>query len=150
MASLSLMVAVAAYILPVLVAAISDTRTLRIPNAVVAFLAATYPLAALLLGHGGDIPMHALAGLAVFAAAACLFAVNAMGGGDVKLLAAVALWAGPAGVEPLVLATALLGGVFALAVLVLRWVRGLETAPIPYGVPIALAAFLLAPSIFAA
>jgi prepilin peptidase CpaA len=139
MASLSLMVAVAAYILPVLVAAISDTRTLRIPNAVVAFLAATYPLAALLLGHGGDI-----------AAAACLFAVNAMGGGDVKLLAAVALWAGPAGVEPLVLATALLGGVFALAVLVLRWVRGLETAPIPYGVPIALAAFLLAPSIFAA
>ena len=46
-----------------------------------------------------------------------LFACNWLGAGDVKLLAALALWAGPAGTLGLVTWTALGGGVLAVIVL---------------------------------
>jgi prepilin peptidase CpaA len=44
-----------------------------------------------------------------------LFAVNVMGGGDTKLLAAVALWAGPELAPSFLFATALAGAAIALA-----------------------------------
>lgn len=53
----------------------------------------------------------------VFAGAAGLFAAGAMGGGDVKLLAAVTLWAGPQWTAPFLLLTALAGGLVTLVML---------------------------------
>jgi prepilin peptidase CpaA len=84
-------------------------------------------------------------GFAVFAVAAALFAGNILGGGDAKLLGAVALWAGPAWVLEALLVTALLGGVAAVARLlrpifltpVLGPQPGARETSLPYGVAIA-------------
>jgi len=53
----------------------------------------------------------------VFAVGAAAFAVGALGGGDVKLLAAVTLFAGPAGVVDFLAITAIAGGLLGLAML---------------------------------
>ena len=89
-----------------------------------------------------------------------LFASGYMGGGDVKLLAATALWAGLGQVMPLLAMVAIVGGGFALVVLacVIRWCRprfwracasipdfAQKQMPIPYGIPIAIAGLLMAP-----
>ncbi len=56
-------------------------------------------------------------GAGLFAVGAGAFAAGILGGGDVKLLAAVGLFAGPAGILDLLLATALAGGLLGIAVL---------------------------------
>ena len=53
----------------------------------------------------------------LFALGAAAFAARILGGGDVKLLAAIGLFAGPAGTLDLLLVTALTGGVLGIAVL---------------------------------
>jgi prepilin peptidase CpaA len=53
----------------------------------------------------------------VFAIGFLLFALNFIGGGDAKLLAAVALWAGPEHILDLLLVTALAGGGLSLILL---------------------------------
>jgi prepilin peptidase CpaA len=159
--------ALAIYIFPLVLAGVSDFRTLRIPNYLTAALALAFPLAVLLAGEKVDWLSHLEAGLIVFAGAAILFALRVMGGGDVKLLAATALWAGLGQVIPLLVLVALIGGVFAMAVLALRHpfvqttilatLRRLPAfaqarMPIPYGIPIAVAGLLMVPAlpIFAA
>jgi prepilin peptidase CpaA len=102
------------------------------------------------------IPNRIPAGLVVFAATAGLFAAGLFGGGDAKLMPAVALWLGPAAVGPFVMATAVTGGILAVAFLVLRrlpvpttaagrpWVARLMSPEegIPYGVAIAAGALV--------
>ena len=81
-------------------------------------------------------------GLAIITFAVCagLFAMRAMGGGDVKLLAALALWITPAWFLKLILMMSLLGGL--LTIILALW-HGLrrrrERLAIPYGVAIASA-----------
>ena len=78
--------------------------------------------------------------LAAFAVLAGLFALRAMGGGDVKLLTALALWIAPMLFLKLLVVMALVGGVLTLvfgAWHVMRKRR--EKLAIPYGVAIALA-----------
>ena len=126
-------------------AAASDLRDRRIPNAIPAALIALYPgLFALGLGPdpwwGGFV-----AGAAVFVVGAGLFAARIMGGGDVKLLTAVALWAGPAWIFEGLVVTAILGGVAAGAALlrpvlltpVLGPQPGARETTLPYGVAVA-------------
>src|SRR5262249_27541905 len=57
-----------------------------------------------------------------------LFSMRLAGGGDVKLFAAVALWAGSHWLAEYVVVTALAGGLFALAMLVHRWFTSQRTA----------------------
>lgn len=73
-----------------------------------------------------------------------LFAMNFIGGGDVKLLAATALWAGPELAAPFVILTALIGGVisvFLLFRLKYGWVIGVPLSEnaksVPYGIAVA-------------
>jgi len=78
--------------------------------------------------------------LATFAVLAALFALRAMGGGDVKLLTALALWIAPLLFVKLIVIMALLGGVLTIvfgAWHVMRRQRG--KLAIPYGVAIAMA-----------
>jgi prepilin peptidase CpaA len=75
-----------------------------------------------------------------FAVCAGLFALRAMGGGDVKLLTALALWIQPALFLKLVIMMSLLGGL--LTVVFGAWhivKRRRDRLAIPYGVAIALA-----------
>lgn len=95
-------------------AAVSDLRQLRIPNRLNASIAGLWALY-ILIGRisGQDVPeigpTLAIAGL-VALTGSILFFLRAIGGGDVKMLAAVALWAGPSGIFNLLVVTALVGG----------------------------------------
>jgi prepilin peptidase CpaA len=61
-----------------------------------------------------------------------------MGGGDVKLAAALALWFSPAATIRFLIIMSLAGGVLTLALLMLQKVRRKDGPPkVPYGVAIA-------------
>jgi prepilin peptidase CpaA len=136
------------------VAAFEDVRRLVIPNVVVLGLCGLWPL------YLAASPNPSMAGAvgaagcaaAVFVAGALLFSRGLVGGGDVKLLTAATLWAGPAATPALLIATAILGGLLSLAVLSSATLRGVLTpaaatpasaAPVPYGAAIAAAAVIV-------
>jgi prepilin peptidase CpaA len=76
----------------------------------------------------------------VFAAFAGLFAIGAMGGGDVKLIGALALWFPVTPFMSLLMLMAILGGLLTVFMLILHKVRPTERAlEVPYGVAIAAA-----------
>jgi prepilin peptidase CpaA len=103
-------------------AAWTDFRTLKIPNLVTVAVAGLFPIHALLTGMpaGTLLLQHASAGLAVLAAGFALFAAGKLGGGDAKLLAAVALWLGWPDLTPGLFAISLVGAAVCFALLALR------------------------------
>lgn len=128
-------------------AATTDALDRRIPNALSLGLALVglARIAADLVAGGPALPVAAdLAGAAgVFALGAAGFRFGLLGGGDVKLLAAAALWLGAAALLPFLMATALAGGLLAvvfLAVALLRHDR--SKVALPYGIAIAAGAIL--------
>ena len=131
------------------IAAVVDVRTFTISNRLnltVALLAPVYWLA-VPLALWPEVPIQLAAAAVVFALLAAAFHVGMMGGGDVKLAAALALWFPPAGTIRFLVWMAIAGGVLTLAILVWHRARGNEGRPkIPYGVAIACGAlFVLAP-----
>jgi prepilin peptidase CpaA len=100
-------------------AAFDDFRRLIIPNVVPAGLCVLWPLHLVTAPGLGLAAGAAAAGcaVAVFLAGAVLFSRGVLGGGDVKLLAAATLWAGPAGTPTLLVLTGLFGGLLCLFVL---------------------------------
>lgn len=144
-------------------AAVSDFRTYLIPNSISLSIAVLYPAHVIASPAAIDWPHAALAALAVLAVGFALFAMRYAGGGDVKLAAAVALWAGPANLPAFLVLTTIAGGVLALATAsYLRFWRplpDLALAPdevsalklrtsVPYGVAIALGGAWIATLIF--
>lgn len=125
-----------------LVAAATDLRARIIGNRLNLAIALLAPLYwwATDMAPWPDMAVQLLLGACVFALFAFLFALGWMGGGDVKLLGALALWLPLAAVVKLLVATSLLGGVLTLAVVAVHRLRKLKTNPeIPYGVAIAAA-----------
>lgn len=138
-----------------------DLARLRIPNALVLAVAGLFVAAAALLPVSVDWASHGGAALIAGAGGAVPFACHRMGGGDVKFLAALSLWAGLDMLVPLLTVTALTGGVLALALVAVRagacrWAlaAGAEAAlpallrpggPVPYGVAIAAGGLLTGP-----
>src|SRR5579864_2895555 len=90
-------------------AAFEDFRRLVIPNLLPIALCALWPVyfAAAPSLYGGLAAIGCA--LAVFVVGAFMFARGWLGGGDVKLLSAATLWAGPAGTPQLLLLTGMLG-----------------------------------------
>ena len=85
-----------------------------------------------------DMAIRVGVAAAVFALFAGAFALGMMGGGDVKLLGAVALWLPPAGVLFLLVAMSLAGGALTIAMYVRHKLRrSSHTLEVPYGVAIA-------------
>lgn len=124
-----------------LAAGLSDLAQRRISNRLNAVIALSAPLfwwasGLSLAAMGGQLAL----GLGVFAVLAALFAAGAVGGGDVKLLAALALWIRPLWFVQLLVVMALAGGV--LSVLSIVWrLRQRErrgARGVPYGIAIAL------------
>ena len=154
------------FIFCVVYAMISDYRKLRIPNAISIILALAFFPFAFLAGPAIPLVPHLILAVAVFLLLFGFFAMGWLGGGDVKLLSALTLWAGPSHGMTFVVLFALFGGVFALALLSLRYallqypqiesVAGLHkpshwarTGLCPYALPIGTAALCVAPAIFA-
>lgn len=78
--------------------------------------------------------------LGVFALFAVLFGLGMMGGGDVKLIGAVALWLPAVAVLNLLIIMALAGGVLTIAMIVRKRLAKSEAElEVPYGVAIAFA-----------
>ena len=100
-------------------AAIVDFRRLIIPNPLVGGLCVLWLLD--LETTSDAIPATVIATIgcaaAVFLVGAVLFSRGLIGGGDVKLLAAATLWAGPAATLALLVLTGLLGGLLCLLLL---------------------------------
>jgi len=111
-------------VLVALVGAVTDVRSARIPNKLTyAALLAALSLRSTLLGlsglKSGAIGMLVAGGLFLV-----LFALGAMGGGDMKLMAAVGAWVGSTQVTTLILAAAIAGGVLALGRIIFRNIMG--------------------------
>src|SRR5580692_1007700 len=98
-------------------AAFEDFRRFTIPNWLTIGLCALWPLSLLAAPSAAGAIGDLACGLIVFVVGALLFARGYLGGGDVKLLAAAALWAGPTLLPSLLIVTGLMGGVLALILL---------------------------------
>ena len=143
-----------------LLAAFEDLRRLIIPNALTLSLCLVWPLYAVaapsLSGTLGSLGCA----IAVFLAGALCFSRGYLGGGDVKLLTAATLWAGPAGTPALLVLTGVLGGMLALFLLMPPGAyfadlaraklgpsdaaaKAGATTPVPYGIAIAAAALIV-------
>lgn len=95
-------------------AVVEDFRSRRIPNALTLGLALS-GLAMSLTAWGRVSPAQSLLGLMVgFALPFVFFALRAMGGGDVKLCAALGAWMGPGAVLWMLAVAALAGAVLIL------------------------------------
>lgn len=145
----------------VIVGGLKDLTTMKIPNWISGLLILGFLPAALALGLGPmAIGLHLAVGVAALLIGLGLFGLNLLGGGDVKLMAAACLWLGLTGSGVFVLATALVGGVFSLVLLVSRvWLQPYVGAGpgwliqlmepkghIPYGVAIAIGALIAWPT----
>jgi prepilin peptidase CpaA len=135
-------------------AAVTDADRLSIPNRVVAALVLLYPVYVL----ASPQPVDWTGGLAVAAVTLIggmlLWRLGTLGAGDVKLLAAAMLWAGPVGAPNLLLAMAVVGGALALVQATqLRFIaaslasllfrdsgEAFLRAEVPYGIAIAVGA----------
>lgn len=149
-------------VLPALViaAGLNDLTTMTIPNWMSLALILGFFPAALAVGLAPtEIAWHLGVALLALFAGAGMFALNWIGGGDAKLMAAASLWLGVQGSGMFLLWTGVAGGFFCLALIFARayarpyanmgpaWVgRLLEPkGDIPYGVAIALGALIAFP-----
>ncbi len=133
-----LLLAILAVIL--VVAAVIDVRTFTISNRLnltVALLAPVY-WASVALSPWPGIAVQLAGGATVFILLAGAFYAGMMGGGDVKLAAALALWFPPVATVKFLILMSLAGGVLTIVILAVHRARKREGRPeIPYGVAIA-------------
>lgn len=133
-----LLLAILAVIL--VVAAVIDVRTFTISNRLnltVALLAPVY-WASVALSPWPGIAVQLAGGATVFVLLAGAFYAGMMGGGDVKLAAALALWFPPVATVKFLILMSLAGGVLTIVILAVHRARKREGRPeIPYGVAIA-------------
>jgi prepilin peptidase CpaA len=146
----------AAFAALVLTGAFRDLVSYTIPNWIPLAIVALFPVGALAAGLPlGAAGLHLAVGGGVLVAGMAMFALRWVGGGDAKLLAAVAVWMGWPAVTGFVLWTALTGGLLAMALMSMRsnalrpmvllgppWLAKLSEpgGAAPYGVAIAAGA----------
>ncbi len=146
-----------------LIAAWTDWTRWRVPNLLLGVSACIALALAVFLPHGITVADSLLGGLTGLLLFLPFYLVRGMGAGDVKLLAVVGMYVGPLMAFKIALATALVGGLWGI-VLVIRWKAGKATRRIgprvqsasspplrgefdglviPYGVAMAIATALL-------
>lgn len=144
-------------------AAISDLLFMKIRNIACLFLAASFLVLAPLYGlPAKDILLHIAAGATALAVCFALFSINAMGGGDAKLISATVLWTGfSASLADYLLISALAGGILTLCILLLRKLINRSKIKdiaflyrlsdpqkgIPYGIALAIAGLWIYPDL---
>jgi prepilin peptidase CpaA len=141
-----LLVALAALLV---VAAVIDARTFTISNRLNATVALGAPFywASVALVPWPGVAIQLAAGGIVFGLLAGAFYAGMMGGGDVKLAAALALWFSPMTTIKFLVLMSLAGGALTLGLLVWHRAQRREGKPqVPYGVAIAFGGLaILAP-----
>jgi prepilin peptidase CpaA len=127
-------------------AGIEDARTREIANWKNITIALLAPLWWWAHGMGLWPEIAVQVGIAclVFVFFAGAFALGQMGGGDVKLIGALALWLPVVPLVWMLVIMSLLGGALTLLLVAEKWIRrGGKPLEIPYGVAIAIAALLV-------
>lgn len=142
-------------------ASASDLLRFRIPNAIPLLVIGLALLHALATPAPWPWPGHLAAFGLMLAFGFIAFACGLIGGGDAKLMAALAFWFGPTLLASFVVITAIGGGFLALVLMLLRRLLAAEPvaaaladsrtapallrhgAPIPYALPITFAALWL-------
>jgi prepilin peptidase CpaA len=144
-------------------AALSDLLTMTIANRVSLLLLATFTVIAPFTGMDwATYGMHFAAGAMVLVVTFTLFAKGGLGGGDAKLLTAIAVWCGMSDVlVEYMLYTTLLGGMLTLSIVMWRGSFFAQYAGahfafaeklarndvgIPYGIALGAAGLITAPS----
>lgn len=143
-----------------------DGARLRIPHSVCLIILFLMPAWGLLQPGGVSWLSHLLGFVFTFVLGFVLWRLRWFGGGDVKFLAAIALWFGLRDLGTFLVTVSLMGAVFAILLVGLRAAyakvvhraggdnapRGLPLLqkgdPVPYGIAIGLAAFLLRGGMF--
>ena len=128
------------------IAAVVDVRTFTISNRLnlcVAVLAPVYWWS-VSLPLWPDAAVQLGAAAIVFIVLAGAFYLGMMGGGDVKLASALALWFSPPEILKFLVVMSIAGGVLTLVILVAHRLRSKQGRPqIPYGVAIAFGALVI-------
>lgn len=141
-------------------AAASDLLTMTISNKLSIALVAGFYIVALSLGLPvTTIGLHSLAGFVVLAVSFSMFAAGWIGGGDAKLVAAIALWLGFDQLFSFLILASIWGGILTFSLLAVRryalpayllgqnWAERLHapTSGVPYGIALAAAALMIYP-----
>lgn len=132
-------------------AALQDTRRLKISNLFPIGVIGCFVVWVALIGIHITLWENLVAFILTLAAGLVLFSRNWLGGGDVKLLAAVALWFNLANIGHMLCYIAVSGMFLTLAFIFVRrmlpayygnWVALRRRGPIPYGIAIAAGAVI--------
>lgn len=92
----------------------------------------------------GDIGLHIAGALVMLFLFGTAFALGAMGGGDVKLIAALGLWLSPLLLAKMLIVMSIGGGLLTLAAVVVKVARRAQgKIEVPYGVAISGAALFV-------
>lgn len=130
-------------------AAVQDVYQLRISNLFPVAVFLLFPVYAIAKGPDATIWQNGVVFLVILALGILAFGAHWLGGGDVKLLAATALWFDISGAAWLIGAIAILGAAIALIFMLFRRIipepvllrSGMvslkRSGPIPYGIGIA-------------
>lgn len=124
-----------------LYAAYGDWLRRDIPNMLNAAIALTAPLYWWVAGFSlwPEIAIIFGLALALFALFTGAFAIGAMGGGDVKMIGALALWMTPLQLPVMLTVMAISGGVLTIAMMIYHRLSKKPDKPeIPYGIAIAI------------
>jgi prepilin peptidase CpaA len=124
------------------VAAVGDWRRRLIENWLTGGIALSSPLLWVAQGYGlwPDVGVQVLLALGLFLFFLIFFALGAMGGGDVKLIAALGLWFPLGSMMNLLVIMSILGGILTLAMLIHHRIARKPGRPeIPYGIAISAA-----------
>jgi prepilin peptidase CpaA len=138
---------VSSYSIVLIWSAVEDIRNRIIPNAAIICLIILFLL--FCLAGFANLADGLIGGLIIFFPALALFHFGLMGGGDAKMMTAIALWTGQQGILAFCLLTSLAGGLLAIFYMVKRWREnrvlidtdpaelGAQAIVLPYGVAIA-------------
>ncbi len=135
-----------------------DVSNYTIPNWLVGLMLLAYPFAVMMAHHSVDWKMAVAGMMLVLVVGYIVFAMKWMGGGDIKLITACALWVGLTNLPDFIFITALIGGVFSVLVWGIRKVLPFipskgekkplprilrDGEPVPYGVAISFGFLLM-------
>ncbi|QJQ33329.1 peptidase [Sphingomonas lacunae] len=141
---LTIFVAPALLVGMLLTACYTDLKSRTIPNLLNVAIALVAPLVWWTMGWElwPDIAWQVGVALALLVAFFGLFALGQMGGGDVKMIAALALSIDVRLILPMMLVFSIAGGVVAGAMLIHQKMQKMEKPPeVPYGLAIAFGGF---------
>ena len=111
-----------------MIAAVSDAQRYRIPNVVCAALLLLFPLFVITAPGAIEWGQHLMVFGLMLISGFVMFMGNIAGAGDIKLLAATGLWAGPHLVAVFLVTTAIAGGLLALLMALLTHLRNRSAA----------------------